>query len=114
MIYEDSSNSGEPSGTAGQPILNVLEKNNLIQTGIVIIPNYSGTKSGKKGLIRAYPGSANHVIKKSNFLLWNDICFLRLSSPVRYFGIITRLIEKMSGKIIKKASLNGLVLDNKN
>ena len=73
MIYEDSSNSGEPSGTAGQPILNVLEKNNLIQTGIVIIRYYSGTKLGNKDLIKAYSESANNVIKKSNLLLCNDI-----------------------------------------
>ena len=89
--------------------MNVLEKNNLIQTGIVIIRYYSGTKLGKKGLIKAYSESAHNVIKNSNLLLWNDICFLRLSSPIRYFGIITRLIEKMSGKIIKKASSNRLV-----
>ena len=109
MIHEHYSDSGEPSGTAGQPILNISEKNNLIQTGIFIIRYYSVTKLGKKGLIKAYSESAHNVIKSSNLLLWNDICFLQLSSPIRYFGIITRLIEKMSEEIIKKASSDGLV-----
>ena len=76
LIHQYSSDSGEPSGTAGQPILNVIEKNNLIQNGIGIIRHSIGTKLGKKGLIKAYCESAHNVIKSSNFLLWNDICFL--------------------------------------
>ena len=93
---------------------NTLEKNNLIQTRIIIIRYYSNTNLVKRGLISACSESANNVIEKSNILLWNDIYSQRLISQLWYFGIITRLIEKLDGKIIKKARSGGRVLDNTN
>ncbi len=57
------SDDKEPSGTAGLPILNILEKNNLNSVLIVIIRYFGGIKLGAGGLIRAYSTAAKEVIK---------------------------------------------------
>lgn len=53
----------EPSGTAGMPILNIIEKNNLNHTLIIVIRYFGGIKLGAGGLIRAYSTTAKEVIK---------------------------------------------------
>lgn len=58
------SDDKEPSGTAGLPILNIIEKNNLNNTLIVIIRYFGGIKLGAGGLIRAYANTAKEVAKE--------------------------------------------------
>ena len=55
---------GEPKGTAGMPIFNVIEKNNLNNVLIVVVRYFGGIKLGAGGLFRAYSNSASEIIKK--------------------------------------------------
>lgn len=57
------SDDKEPSGTAGLPIFNIIEKNNLQNVIIVVIRYFGGVKLGAGGLIRAYSAAAREVIK---------------------------------------------------
>ena len=54
----------EPSNTAGLPILNVLERENLNDTLVVVVRYFGGTKLGAGPLLRAYSSTANGLIKK--------------------------------------------------
>ena len=68
IIGEDSnikrsSDDGEPSGTAGVPMLSVLEKNNLTNLAVVVTRYFGGIKLGAGGLIRAYSGSVANALK---------------------------------------------------
>lgn len=56
------SDDGEPSGTAGVPILNVLEENNLTNVLAVVTRYFGGIKLGKGGLIRAYSNSVSSTL----------------------------------------------------
>lgn len=58
------SDDGEPAGTAGQPILSVLQGMNLNFVGVVVTRYFGGTKLGKGGLIRAYTECTQEVLKK--------------------------------------------------
>ena len=57
---------GEPKGTAGTPILNVIQKSNQTNILIVIVRYFGGIKLGAGGLFRAYSNSASEIIKKTN------------------------------------------------
>lgn len=57
------SDDKEPSGTAGMPILNIIDKNNLNYVLIVVVRYFGGIKLGAGGLVRAYSNTAKECIK---------------------------------------------------
>lgn len=65
---EKCSDNGEPSGTAGMPILNVLKQNDLTNILCVVIRYFGGIKLGAGGLIRAYSTSASEALNKTNIV----------------------------------------------
>jgi uncharacterized YigZ family protein len=64
-IYTRSSDDGEPSGTAGRPIMTVLESSGLSNALLVVTRYYGGTNLGTGGLIKAYTDAAKAVISCS-------------------------------------------------
>ena len=67
-IEERFSDDGEPSGTAGGPMLNILQKNNLINVLIVVTRYFGGILLGTGGLVRAYSDSLLKAIEESEVL----------------------------------------------
>lgn len=55
---------GEPSGTAGRPILNVIDKKNLTNILVVVVRYFGGIKLGAGGLVRAYTKCANGAVEE--------------------------------------------------
>src|SRR5689334_10565916 len=53
---------GEPSGTAGKPILHSLQQRDLVNTLVVVTRYFGGTKLGAGGLARAYGDAANAAL----------------------------------------------------
>lgn len=58
-----SNDDGEPSGTAGAPILNVLEKSNLNEMCALVVRYFGGIKLGAGGLIRAYSSAVSECLQ---------------------------------------------------
>ncbi|MCR4633908.1 MAG: YigZ family protein [Erysipelotrichaceae bacterium] len=63
-----SSDDGEPSGTAGAPILNVLDKNGLDETCALVVRYFGGIKLGAGGLIRAYSSAVSECLKDAKLI----------------------------------------------
>ena len=62
-LIEKSSDDGEPSGTAGAPILNVIQKNNLNNILIVVTRYFGGVLLGTGGLTRVYSATASKAVE---------------------------------------------------
>lgn len=65
QIVEKSSDDGEPSGTAGQPMLTILQKNNLANVIIIVTRYFGGILLGTGGLVRAYSNSLLKAIEET-------------------------------------------------
>ena len=63
-IVEKASDDGEPSGTAGAPMLNILQKNNLANVLIIVTRYFGGILLGTGGLVRAYSARFIRSIRK--------------------------------------------------
>jgi len=85
-LYQQSSDAGEPSGTAGAPILKILKQNNLIQCGLIAVRYFGGTKLGRKGLIDAYRNAAVYVVNNSNLMKWVNTKRYIITCPINYYG----------------------------
>lgn len=64
-LAQRSSDDGEPSGTAGIPMLEVLRKNHLVQTAAVVTRYFGRIKLGAGGLVRAYTNSVAEAVRAS-------------------------------------------------
>ena len=64
-LDEFASDAGEPNGSAGMPILNVLKRNQIVNAVIFVIRYFGGTKSGIPSLIYAYGTATEYAMKNT-------------------------------------------------
>jgi len=79
QVVEHSSDDGEPNGTSGKPSLMVLQGHSLINTAVIIVRYFGGTKLGTGGLVRAYSDSVNLVIDSSTLFEYAKVIYKEIS-----------------------------------
>ncbi|MBE6149452.1 MAG: YigZ family protein [Firmicutes bacterium] len=114
---EKCSDNGEPSGTAGMPILNVLKKENLNNVLCVVVRYFGGIKLGAGGLVRAYSKACKESLKiitlEKGFLVKITFDYIN-ESKINYQLNNSIIVEKkFENKItylvkIKEKDLNNL------
>lgn len=67
-LLQKANDDGEPSGTAGVPMLEVLKKRGLKDTATVVTRYFGGIKLGAGGLIRAYSGAVSEAIEETGIV----------------------------------------------
>ncbi len=90
---ERSSDAGEPAGTAGVPILQVLRGAGLSDVVAVVVRWYGGTKLGKGGLARAYAGATRDALPLLPVALRVPTERLALRVPYEKVGAVKRLVH---------------------
>lgn len=84
-VVERFSDDGEPSGTAGGPMLNILAKNNLCNVLVVVTRYFGGILLGTGGLVRAYSDATVKVIDTAT--LANETFGLKVEVTIDYNGL---------------------------
>lgn len=96
---------GEPSGTAGKPILNVLENNNIDYVLCCIVRYFGGIKLGAGGLIRAYSKCTSEALKCATLI--NLLDGFKIKILLSYDTI--KLVERMDINIINKSFNDSII-----
>lgn len=89
--YSKCDDDGEPSGTAGVPMLNVLLNNNLNNVLAIVIRYFGGIKLGAGGLIRAYSRSVSEALNKVNIVDFVSGFYIKISfnyDSIKHFDYI--------------------------
>ena len=102
QINDFSTDDGEPRGSAGIPILNVLKRNKLINTAIFVVRYYGGTKLGIPGLISSYSQAANDVISNINIIKYVEHVDIEFYFEMKYIFMIDSIIKKYDAIFLKK------------
>lgn len=90
---EYSSDDGEPSGTAGRPILNAIRRAQLVNVIVVVTRYYGGVKLGVRGLIDAYGGVAAKALDLAGRVECIITKKLTVSLGYAEVGRVTRMLE---------------------
>ncbi|MCH9814313.1 MAG: YigZ family protein [Epsilonproteobacteria bacterium] len=83
QIVENSSDDGEPKGCAGAPTLSVLRGESLINTALLTVRYFGGTKLGTGGMVRAYSSAAKAVIQSANLHPYEKRYNISFETPYR-------------------------------
>jgi uncharacterized YigZ family protein len=81
-VIEYASDAGEPSGSAGQPILRELRRNDLLNVAVIVVRYFGGTKLGIPGLINAYRESARMAIENGILITITRTQLIRVEMPI--------------------------------
>ena len=112
QVFERSSDAGEPSGSAGKPLLNLLKSHELVQTGLYVIRYYGGIPLGIPGLIHAYSQAGLIAIESNNaFQIFQEFERKHEKIAFSYFQIWKNQLEKMGGKILHMQSSDGVEVE---
>ena len=96
---EYCSDDGEPSGTAGRPVLAVLRGSSLGNAIIVVTRYFGGTLLGKGGLVKAYTESAQLAVKSVSRARMKHFLIAEMSMPYNKLEQIRGLVLSQHGKI---------------
>ena len=92
------SDDGEPQGTAGMPILDVLEKSEVTDVCVVITRYFGGILFGAGGLVRAYSHSAALALEAGEIITMVKCAECELTCDYTLYGRIPALIAEHAGK----------------
>ncbi len=93
------SDDGEPSGTAGQPILDVLRKQNIVKSAIVVTRYFGGIKLGAGGLVGAYSDTASNGVKAGKISQKVQCSEIAINADYPTFAVLDKFIRK-SGVVV--------------
>ncbi|MGN0961594.1 MAG: IMPACT family protein, partial [Christensenellales bacterium] len=97
---EKADDDGEPSGTAGKPILELIKKRNLENVLIAVVRYFGGIKLGAGGLVRAYTNASNLVIDKASIVEIVEIDKFQVVAEVSLGAKLSNLILGSGGKLL--------------
>ncbi|MDD4389223.1 MAG: YigZ family protein [Eubacteriales bacterium] len=98
MQIQWASDDGEPQGTAGAPIVQMMVKENLTNIAVVVTRYFGGIKLGTGGLVRAYTGSAKLGIEAAGICEALDMNVLRVNMDYSYLAKLQSLASAKDSK----------------
>ncbi|NOT14716.1 MAG: YigZ family protein [Methylotenera sp.] len=96
------SDAGEPSGTAGKPILQMLDGRHLINVCVGVIRYYGGVNLGTGGLVKAYGGTAKMALEAAVLAPFVEMQRIEINIDYKRVDELMRVVEKAQGTVLDK------------
>ncbi len=93
------SDDGEPQGTAGIPVLDVLEKSGVTDCAVVVTRYFGGIMLGAGGLVRAYSHSASIAVAAGGIVTRAMCARLKVTCDYYFYGKLSSLVPESGGVI---------------
>ena len=93
------SDDGEPQGTAGIPVLDVLEKSGVTDCAVVVTRYFGGIMLGAGGLVRAYSHSASIAVSAGGIVTRAMCARLKVTCDYYFYGKLSSLVPESGGVI---------------
>ena len=90
---------GEPNGTAGRPILNVLQHKSIGNVIIIVVRYFGGIKLGAGGLTRAYAGSAQAAVEEMTLCPYVPMLQVQIKAGFATEAQCRYVVERLNGSI---------------
>ena len=110
FLTERFHDAGEPSGTAGRPILAPLEGQSVINTVIGVIRYFGGVKLGTGGLTRAYGAAAKQAIAEADIVKWVEMAEMTLEIDYSQLQLLEYQLKQLRGEIIDQSFTDKVVV----
>lgn len=101
-VNERLFDAGEPSGTAGRPILAPMQGENLIDTVVAVIRYFGGVKLGTGGLTKAYGQAAKQAMAAATIVPWIEMQELQLTLEYPQLQFFEYQLKQVKGKILNQ------------
>ncbi len=102
QVVEHSSDDGEPKGTSGKPSLMVLQGQEIINSAVIIVRYFGGTKLGTGGLVRAYSDAVNLVVSQSHLVTYEKEVQKEVKIAYNDIRLVEYTCKELGIEIIKK------------
>ena len=96
---QKSNDDGEPGGTAGNPILETIKKNELTNTAVVVTRYFGGIKLGAGGLIRAYSHTAALGLDAAKILRMTTFQKISLTLEYNFLAMVENFLRKKNIRV---------------
>ena len=101
-VEERAQDDGEPSHSAGTPIIHAIQGAGLSQSAVIVTRIFGGTKLGVPGLIAAYRGAAELAIAEARIITYTLKSEATLTLPYEDIGAIEMLTQQTQSKILSQ------------
>lgn len=105
-----SNDNGEPSGTAGKPILGQINSFNLTNIVIVVVRYFGGIKLGTSGLIVAYREAAREAITAGDIIECHEMASISFTFPYLSMNDVMRVVKDTGVKIVEQTFDNSCAM----
>ena len=94
------SDDGEPQGTAGMPVLDVLQKQNITDCVVVVTRYFGGILLGGGGLVRAYSHTASLAVQEAGIVEMRPAFLQEINCSYTQYGWLAALVEAGGGTVL--------------
>lgn len=105
-----SNDNGEPSGTAGKPILGQINSFNLTNIVIIVVRYFGGIKLGTSGLIVAYREATREAINAGNIIECHEMAEVSFTFPYLSMNEVMRVVKDTGVKIVEQVFDNSCAM----